>query len=114
MKLSATVHDSAPLTKRERQVYALLAEGLTRQQIAARLCRSMRTIDAHINHILDKLDAENAHHAVGIGVAGGFLSIVRRVLCMLLVFGLTHGDVNAVRVRVRTRESSGICRIRET
>jgi predicted ATPase/DNA-binding CsgD family transcriptional regulator len=43
------------LTARERQVAALITEGLTNREIAARLVVSKRTIDAHVEHILSKL-----------------------------------------------------------
>ncbi|MEU6192260.1 LuxR C-terminal-related transcriptional regulator [Streptomyces sp. NPDC047061] len=44
-----------PLTPREREVAALVAEGMTNRQIATALGRSPRTIDAHIENILAKL-----------------------------------------------------------
>lgn len=43
------------LTRREREVAALVAEGLSNREIAARLVVSKRTADAHIEHILAKL-----------------------------------------------------------
>ncbi|WP_169814616.1 ATP-binding protein, partial [Nocardia pseudovaccinii] len=45
----------AALTKRERQVAALIAQGLTNKQIAAKLVISPRTADGHVEHILTKL-----------------------------------------------------------
>jgi predicted ATPase/DNA-binding CsgD family transcriptional regulator len=47
--------ESSPLTRREQQVAALIAEGLTNKQIAARLVISQRTAEAHVEHILTKL-----------------------------------------------------------
>jgi len=48
--------DASPrLTKRERQVADLIAEGLTNQAIAQRLVISPRTAQGHVEHILDKL-----------------------------------------------------------
>ena len=44
-----------PLTARERQVAALIAEGLTNVEIAARLKMADRTADAHVEHIRNKL-----------------------------------------------------------
>ncbi|WP_065493820.1 ATP-binding protein [Rhodococcus opacus] len=43
------------LTKRERQVAGLVAEGLTNKAIAARLVISQRTAQGHVEHVLAKL-----------------------------------------------------------
>jgi predicted ATPase/DNA-binding CsgD family transcriptional regulator len=43
------------LTAREREVAALVAQGLTNRDIATRLVVSKRTVDAHVEHILAKL-----------------------------------------------------------
>ncbi|MDV7355903.1 protein kinase [Rhodococcus oxybenzonivorans] len=43
------------LTKREREVADLVAEGLTNKQIAARLVISPRTAQGHVEHLLAKL-----------------------------------------------------------
>ncbi|RZK95654.1 MAG: LuxR family transcriptional regulator, partial [Rhodococcus sp. (in: high G+C Gram-positive bacteria)] len=53
---SARGSDGPPrLTKRERQVADLIAEGLTNQSIADRLVISPRTAQGHVEHILAKL-----------------------------------------------------------
>ncbi|RSM64755.1 hypothetical protein DMB66_19135 [Actinoplanes sp. ATCC 53533] len=44
-----------PLTRRERQVAELVAEGMTNKDIAARLVISKRTAESHVEHILAKL-----------------------------------------------------------
>ncbi|MEU8783903.1 LuxR C-terminal-related transcriptional regulator [Streptomyces sp. NPDC048637] len=44
-----------PLTPRERQIAALVAEGLSNKAIAARLVIAPRTAEAHVEHILTKL-----------------------------------------------------------
>jgi predicted ATPase/DNA-binding CsgD family transcriptional regulator len=44
-----------PLTRREREVAGLIAEGLTNRQIGARLFIAERTVDTHVGRILDKL-----------------------------------------------------------
>jgi DNA-binding CsgD family transcriptional regulator len=49
------------LSPREQQVAALLADGLTNRQIAARLVVTERTVAAHIEHILDKLGFASRH-----------------------------------------------------
>lgn len=42
------------LTRREREVAALIGQGMTNSEIAAELFLSKRTIETHVNHILSK------------------------------------------------------------
>ena len=44
------------LTKREREVAELVATGMSNRDIAAKLVVSQRTAEAHVEHILTKLD----------------------------------------------------------
>ena len=52
---AAADETSPKLTKRERQVADLVAEGLTNREIAARLVISPRTAQGHVEHLLTKL-----------------------------------------------------------
>ena len=47
------------LTKRERQVLKLIAEGLTNEEIAGRMVLSMSTVRLHVSNVLMKLNAPN-------------------------------------------------------
>ena len=62
------------LTPREREVVALLADGLTNAQLAERLYISPRTAAVHVSNILTKLGmasrTEAAAWAVRAGLAG--------------------------------------------
>lgn len=51
------------LTVREREVWALLAEGLTNVQIAARLSLSENTVKFHVQHLYQKLGVKNRTEA---------------------------------------------------
>jgi non-specific serine/threonine protein kinase len=50
-----TQHPADLLTRREQQIAALVAEGLSNRAISQRLIISKRTVDAHIEHIFTKL-----------------------------------------------------------
>ncbi|WP_328818794.1 ATP-binding protein [Nonomuraea cypriaca] len=64
-------HGRAPaarLTRREREIAALVAQGLTNREIAASLVISQRTAEGHIEHILTKLGfTSRAQIAVWVG-----------------------------------------------
>jgi DNA-binding NarL/FixJ family response regulator len=55
------------LSERERRVLELMAEGFTNAAIAQRLVLSLRTVEAHVRHVLLKLDipeGEKGHRRV--------------------------------------------------
>ena len=47
------------LTRRERDVVVLVARGMSNSQIAATLVISARTVETHMQHIMDKLGVGN-------------------------------------------------------
>ncbi|HZV12681.1 MAG TPA: response regulator transcription factor [Candidatus Kapabacteria bacterium] len=54
-KTPKAVEDSIQLTKRERQVIVLIAEGMTNKEIAQKLNLSTYTVKSHVHNILEKL-----------------------------------------------------------
>jgi len=56
------------LTPREREVLALLVEGLTNPEIAKRLTVSRSTARAHVSNILSKLSVSNRAEAVALAL----------------------------------------------
>ena len=67
-----------PLSSRELEVLALIARGLTNQEIAARLYLSLHTVKAHARSIYAKLGVSSRTQAVARGRALGYLSEDRR------------------------------------
>jgi DNA-binding NarL/FixJ family response regulator len=69
-RLVSPQHEESPLadlSEREREVLRLVAEGLTNTGIAKRLYVSDRTVEAHVRHVLMKLDlpaGEDGHRRV--------------------------------------------------
>jgi DNA-binding NarL/FixJ family response regulator len=54
-----------PLTRREREVAALVARGLSTRQIAQELVISERTVDKHVANLLKKLNLRSRDHVAG-------------------------------------------------
>lgn len=75
--LDAVQHQIAaagdPLTDREREILTLLAAGLVKKEIAARLGIGYSTVDTHVSHIYAKLHVANAPAAVSEGYRRGIL-----------------------------------------
>ena len=75
---AATVARAAPaepLTDRERQVLAMLADGLSNRRIAEKLAISENTVKAHVAAILAKLGATTRTEAVIAGVRLGLVML---------------------------------------
>lgn len=52
------------LTRREREILKLLAEGYSVKEISAHLKLSIKTVDAHKNNLMKKLDIHDRTHLV--------------------------------------------------
>jgi DNA-binding NarL/FixJ family response regulator len=71
------------LTKREREVLQLLAEGLDQKEVADRLFISPSTVGTHTEHIFAKLGVNSRSQALALAYRGGLIG--RRSLISLAV-----------------------------
>lgn len=62
------------LTRREREVLRLLADGLANDAIGAELGISVETVRTHIRKAMDKLDADTRTHAVATALRQSLIS----------------------------------------
>ena len=67
--------DDGLLTKRERDVLRLAACGMSNARIADRLSVSIRTVQAHLTHIFDKLGVGSRTQAVIAGLRRGLIDL---------------------------------------
>ncbi len=61
------------LTAREREVFHLMAEGMTTKEIARRLGISVKTAENHRGRVLDKLDVRNTAELVRYALRKGLM-----------------------------------------
>jgi DNA-binding CsgD family transcriptional regulator len=72
-RASRSRHD-VPLTPREAEVLALVAEGRSNREVALQLFISAKTVSVHVSNILAKLDAAGRTQAVAIARRQGLLA----------------------------------------
>ena len=74
-RLATTEKDDFDLlTEREREVFALVAEGLTTQEIAEKLVLSPRTVEVHRTRFMQKLKLRNQTELVRLAIKKGIIS----------------------------------------
>jgi DNA-binding CsgD family transcriptional regulator len=71
--VSVAGESGASLTNREREILALLADGLGNKQIAARLGISTNTVKTHLELLFEKIGVSSRAEAVATGVRRGLL-----------------------------------------
>jgi two-component system response regulator NreC len=63
------------LSPREREVLQLIAEGKGNQEIASRLCLSVKTVEAHKAHIMRKLGLRNRTELIKYALRQGIIEL---------------------------------------
>jgi DNA-binding NarL/FixJ family response regulator len=62
------------LTKREREILKLIAEGYKNKEIAGDLCISVKTVEKHRANLMEKLDLHNAQALTAYAIDRGLVS----------------------------------------
>ncbi len=63
----------ADLTQREREILLLIVDGMISKQIAAALTISLKTVENHRSHIMEKMQADGLADLVRMSVIGGLV-----------------------------------------
>jgi DNA-binding NarL/FixJ family response regulator len=72
---SGSEQPADPLTQRERQILQLMAEGKRTKEIADMLCISVRTVETHRGHIMEKLNIFEVAGLVRYAIRHGMTSL---------------------------------------
>lgn len=67
--------NSADLTPREREVLALIGDGLTNKAIARKLDISVKTVERHRTSMMAKLDAHSIVELVRVAIREGYIEL---------------------------------------
>lgn len=73
LSLRETANDVPVITRREKEVLQLIAEGLTNAEIAEKLFISILTVNSHRKSLIEKFDAPNTAVLIGKAIKGGIL-----------------------------------------
>ncbi len=71
--LKKTINDSVVLTRRETEILELIAQGMTNNEIAAKLFVSSTTVDTHRKNLLSKFSVKNTASLIRAAVQMQFI-----------------------------------------
>lgn len=71
----AKEQNSGRLTAREREVVALVAQGLSGEEVALRLFLSPATVRTHLRNAMDRKGAKTRPHLVALTAGSGEISL---------------------------------------
>lgn len=63
------------ITPREKEIIKYVAEGMLNKEIAEKLCISIRTVDTHKTHILNKLELKSSVDLVRYAIKNGIIDL---------------------------------------
>ena len=75
-RLAGSARDvDAVLTRREQEVLALVAEGMTNREVGKRLFISEKTASVHLSNLMTKLNVSSRTEAVTVAQRRGLLDV---------------------------------------
>lgn len=74
-KLNRTHNKKAQLTKREKEISILITDGLTHKEIAGKLFISKRTVDGHVNNIMEKFKFKSKADVIKHAIKSGLVKL---------------------------------------
>ncbi|SHK52723.1 response regulator transcription factor [Halomonas caseinilytica] len=88
------------LTKRQAEIVSRLADGMTAEEIAISLCRSVLTVRTQVKLACQRAGAKNTPHLVALAIRKGWIA----PLALALMLADLHGHAMRTRQPVRTRQ----------
>ncbi|ANH82989.1 DNA-binding response regulator [Niabella ginsenosidivorans] len=73
LSMKETVKDIPLITRREKEILALIAEGLTNAEISEKLFISIPTVNTHRRSLLEKFDVKNTATLIGRAIKTGLI-----------------------------------------
>lgn len=70
---STIIVGSGKISAREEEVLTLIGQGKSNQEIADKMYISVRTVDAHRNHIMQKMNLKNTVELIKFGIKAGII-----------------------------------------
>ena len=116
-RLTVTLLDPGPLSKKEAEVLRQLCHGYSRGEIAAHLFRSRRTIDCHVDAIAAKFGCHSSAEIIATAVAAQLVTIaiadhgpLFKLVCCLLITTALMGAEQRLRIQRTTRVPTRVMR----
>jgi DNA-binding NarL/FixJ family response regulator len=74
-KSESSNNENAELSKREKEVLKLCAEGFSNQEISEKLFISVRTVESHKNHIMQKRNLKSSVDMIKYAIKSGLVEL---------------------------------------
>jgi DNA-binding NarL/FixJ family response regulator len=87
-ELSTVIGRPRELTKREKEVVSLIADGYKSREVAKQLAISVKTVETHRANIMNKLALRNLAQLIRYAIQKGIVSVEMKVI--MTFYGLCN------------------------